>query len=185
LAVDYIASFLGRLTREEAQQHYERYIGPYFTSDGRVDLDVAQHAVDAVATELGIPPATVAAATVRGRSEFRINPNMKSRGEILGSTKPGERRGGRQLGTPNKKTVLRNAAICAAALEVRTLRANDKHTYVAFARLMHCDPQSLRKAQIEAVKGRVGQHDTSDRAIAFESDRHLRLLRCANRLTRP
>ena len=60
LAVDYIASFLGRLTREEAQQHYERYIGPYFTSDGRVDLNVAQHAVDAV----GIPPATVAAATV-------------------------------------------------------------------------------------------------------------------------
>jgi hypothetical protein len=46
LAVDYIASFLGRLTSEEAQQHYERYIGPYFTSDGRVDLNVAQHAVD-------------------------------------------------------------------------------------------------------------------------------------------
>jgi hypothetical protein len=32
-------------------------------------------------------------------------------------SKPGERRGGRQLGTPNKKTVLRNAAICAAALD--------------------------------------------------------------------
>jgi hypothetical protein len=29
-----------------------------------VDLDVAQHAVNAVATELGIPAATVAAATV-------------------------------------------------------------------------------------------------------------------------
>jgi hypothetical protein len=29
LAVDYIASFLNRLTRDEAQQHYERYIGPY------------------------------------------------------------------------------------------------------------------------------------------------------------
>jgi ABC-type nitrate/sulfonate/bicarbonate transport system substrate-binding protein len=64
LAVDYIASFLDRLTREEAQQYYERYIGPYFTPDGRVDLNVAQHAVDAVATELGIPAATVAAATV-------------------------------------------------------------------------------------------------------------------------
>jgi hypothetical protein len=63
LAVDYIASFLGRLTSEEAQQHYERYIGPYFTSDGRVDLNVAQHAVDAVATELGIAT-TVAAVTV-------------------------------------------------------------------------------------------------------------------------
>ena len=32
-------------------------------------------------------------------------------------SKPGERRGGRQLGTPNKKTVLRSAAICAAALD--------------------------------------------------------------------
>jgi hypothetical protein len=30
-------------------------------------------------------------------------------------SKPGERRGGRQRGTPNKKTVLRNAAISAAA----------------------------------------------------------------------
>ena len=56
LAVDYIATFLGRLTSEEAQQYYERYIGPYFTSDGRVDLTVAQHAVDAVATELGVAP---------------------------------------------------------------------------------------------------------------------------------
>jgi len=54
LAVDYIATFLGRLTREEAQQYHERYIGPHFTSDGRVDLTVAQHAVDAVATELGV-----------------------------------------------------------------------------------------------------------------------------------
>ena len=54
LAVDYIAAFLGRLTREEAQQYHERYIRPYFTSDGRVDLAVAQRAVDAVATALGV-----------------------------------------------------------------------------------------------------------------------------------
>jgi ABC-type nitrate/sulfonate/bicarbonate transport system substrate-binding protein len=59
LAVDYIASFLGRLTRDEVQRYYERYIGPYFTSDGRVDLNVAQHAVDAVATELGVAAASV------------------------------------------------------------------------------------------------------------------------------
>jgi hypothetical protein len=58
LAVDYIAYFLDRLTRDEVQQYYERYIGPYFTSDGRVDLDVAQHAVDAVATELGVAAAS-------------------------------------------------------------------------------------------------------------------------------
>jgi len=62
LAVDYIASFLNRLTRDEAQQHYERYVGPYFTSDGRVDLDVAQQAIDTVATELGVTP--VAAAEI-------------------------------------------------------------------------------------------------------------------------
>ena len=54
LAVDYIALFLNRLTREEAQQYYERYVGPHFTSHGRVDLTVAQQAVDAVAAELGV-----------------------------------------------------------------------------------------------------------------------------------
>jgi ABC-type nitrate/sulfonate/bicarbonate transport system substrate-binding protein len=56
LAVDYVASFLNRLTREEAQQHYERYIAPYFTSDGQVDLDIARQAIDAVAAELGVAP---------------------------------------------------------------------------------------------------------------------------------
>jgi hypothetical protein len=59
LAVKYIASFLNRLTRDEVQRYYERYIGPYFTSDGRVDLNVAQHAVNAVATELGVTAASV------------------------------------------------------------------------------------------------------------------------------
>jgi hypothetical protein len=59
LAVDYIASFLHRLTREEVQQYYERYVGPYFTPDGRVDLNIAQQAIDAVAAELGV--ASVAA----------------------------------------------------------------------------------------------------------------------------
>jgi ABC-type nitrate/sulfonate/bicarbonate transport system substrate-binding protein len=54
LAVDYIAAFLNRLTRDEARQFYERYIGPYFTPDGQVDLDIAQRAVDSVAAELGV-----------------------------------------------------------------------------------------------------------------------------------
>jgi ABC-type nitrate/sulfonate/bicarbonate transport system substrate-binding protein len=54
LAIDYIAQFLGRLTHDEVQQYYERYIRPYFSSDGNVDLKVAQQAVDAVATELGV-----------------------------------------------------------------------------------------------------------------------------------
>lgn len=56
LAVDYIAAFLQRLTRDEVQQYYERYVGPYFTPDGQVDLDVAQQAIDVVAAELGVAP---------------------------------------------------------------------------------------------------------------------------------
>jgi len=59
LAVDYIASFLDRLTRDEVHQYYERYIGPYFTPDGQVDLAIAQQGIDAVAAELGL--ASVAA----------------------------------------------------------------------------------------------------------------------------
>ena len=62
LAVDYIASFLNRLTHDEAQRHYERYIGPYFTPDGQVDVGIARHAIDAVAAELGV--ASVAAEAI-------------------------------------------------------------------------------------------------------------------------
>ncbi len=35
-------------------------------------------------------------------------------------SKPGERRGGRKKGTPNKKTLLRNAAFIAAAADPNT-----------------------------------------------------------------
>jgi len=54
VAVDYVASFLDRLTRDEAQRYYERYIRPYFTPDGQVDLKVAQQGIDSVAAELGV-----------------------------------------------------------------------------------------------------------------------------------
>jgi ABC-type nitrate/sulfonate/bicarbonate transport system substrate-binding protein len=54
VAVKYIASFLDRMTHQEVQRYYERYIHPYYTSDGRVDLDVGRRAVDAVAAELGV-----------------------------------------------------------------------------------------------------------------------------------
>jgi ABC-type nitrate/sulfonate/bicarbonate transport system substrate-binding protein len=54
LAIDYMRSFLNRLTPDELHRHYERYIGPYFNSDGRVDLAIARQAVDAVAAELGV-----------------------------------------------------------------------------------------------------------------------------------
>jgi ABC-type nitrate/sulfonate/bicarbonate transport system substrate-binding protein len=56
LAVDYISSFLPTLTRTEAAQFYEHYVHPYFTRDGRVDVDVATTAVAAVADELGVAP---------------------------------------------------------------------------------------------------------------------------------
>jgi len=56
LAVDYLASFLQRLTRDEVQPHYERYVAPFFTPDGQADLNIAQQAIDAVAAELGVAP---------------------------------------------------------------------------------------------------------------------------------
>lgn len=62
LAVDYISWFLPRLTRTEAAQFYERYVHPYFTRDGHVDLGVAETAVSAVADELevaAIPPEAI------------------------------------------------------------------------------------------------------------------------------
>ena len=54
LAITYVASFLNRMTREEVQRYYERYIHPYYTSDGRVDLDFGRRAIDTVAAELGV-----------------------------------------------------------------------------------------------------------------------------------
>ena len=56
LTVDYVSLFLDRLTRDEAQKYYERYIGPYFTPDGRVDVDIARRGIEAVAAELGVAP---------------------------------------------------------------------------------------------------------------------------------
>ena len=64
LAVDYIAAFLNRVTHDEAKQYYERYVGPYFTADGRVDLAVARQAIAAVAAELDV--AGIDAETVYG-----------------------------------------------------------------------------------------------------------------------
>jgi ABC-type nitrate/sulfonate/bicarbonate transport system substrate-binding protein len=67
LAVDYVHSFLDRLTRDEARQYHERYIGPYFTPDGQVDLNIAQQGIDAVAGELGL--ASVPADEVYGPAQ--------------------------------------------------------------------------------------------------------------------
>jgi ABC-type nitrate/sulfonate/bicarbonate transport system substrate-binding protein len=67
LTIKYIASFLDRLTHQEVQRYYERYIHPYYTSDGGVNLDVARRAVDAVAAELGV--ASVAADSIYAPSQ--------------------------------------------------------------------------------------------------------------------
>jgi ABC-type nitrate/sulfonate/bicarbonate transport system substrate-binding protein len=63
-AVDYVAWFLDRLTHEEAQLYYDRYVGPYFVPGRKADLNVTQQAIDAVAGELGVAP--VAADTMYG-----------------------------------------------------------------------------------------------------------------------
>jgi ABC-type nitrate/sulfonate/bicarbonate transport system substrate-binding protein len=65
-AVDYVAWFLDRLTRPEAQRFYERYVGPYFIPGRAMDVDVAQQAIDAVAAELGV--ASIAAEAMYGQA---------------------------------------------------------------------------------------------------------------------
>lgn len=67
LAVRYVASFLNRMTHDEVQCYYERYIQPYYTSDGHVDAAVASRAIDAVAAELGVPTAAADAIYVGHR----------------------------------------------------------------------------------------------------------------------
>jgi NitT/TauT family transport system substrate-binding protein len=59
--VRHIQTFLGRHTTDETRAHYERFIAPYFTTDGQADLAVGDAAITAVAAELGVP-ATVTAA---------------------------------------------------------------------------------------------------------------------------
>jgi hypothetical protein len=56
--------FLDRLTREEAEQYYGRYVGPYFVPGRKADLAMAQQAIDAVAGELGVE--SVAASAMYG-----------------------------------------------------------------------------------------------------------------------
>jgi hypothetical protein len=65
-----------------------------------------------VPSEEPLTPAEAAKAL--NVQEVSIGPNNRKKAMPRGS-KPGERRGGRQRGTPNKKTALRNAAIVAAA----------------------------------------------------------------------
>ncbi|MFD1538895.1 hypothetical protein [Nonomuraea guangzhouensis] len=58
-------TFLGGHTADEVRAHYEKFIGPYFTSDGQADLAVGASAISAVATELGVPATFTAAEYYR------------------------------------------------------------------------------------------------------------------------
>jgi hypothetical protein len=50
---------------DEARAHYDAFIAPHFTTDGRPDLAADAAAITAVAGELGVPE-TVAAAEFYG-----------------------------------------------------------------------------------------------------------------------
>ncbi|MEU7629501.1 hypothetical protein AB0C34_05885 [Nocardia sp. NPDC049220] len=63
--VQHIQTFLGRHTAAEVRTHYNRFIAPYFTTDGQADLTVADTAITAVATELAVPTTVTAAEFYR------------------------------------------------------------------------------------------------------------------------
>ena len=65
LAVRYVNALIPSLTETEARRHFERYVEPYFTTDGRHDPSVAAEAVSNVAEELGVPPVPDATAIFR------------------------------------------------------------------------------------------------------------------------
>jgi ABC-type nitrate/sulfonate/bicarbonate transport system substrate-binding protein len=54
LAVRYVNQLIPSLSETDARRHYERYVAPYFTVDGRHDPAVAAEAVSSVAAELGV-----------------------------------------------------------------------------------------------------------------------------------
>ena len=66
--VRHMQTFLGRHTADEVRAHYETFIAPYYTTDGQVDLAVADAAITAVAAELGVPASVTAAEFYRTAS---------------------------------------------------------------------------------------------------------------------
>ena len=54
LAIRYINALIPSLSEAETRRYYERYVGPYFTADGRHDSSVVAQAVPAVAEEMGV-----------------------------------------------------------------------------------------------------------------------------------
>jgi ABC-type nitrate/sulfonate/bicarbonate transport system substrate-binding protein len=61
----HIQTFLGRHTRNEARAHYERFIEPYYGTDGQVDLASGEAGIAAVAAELGVEAGFTAAEFYR------------------------------------------------------------------------------------------------------------------------
>jgi NitT/TauT family transport system substrate-binding protein len=54
LAARYVNALIPSLTQTQALRHYERYVAPYFTADGRHDPGVCAQALSSVAQELGV-----------------------------------------------------------------------------------------------------------------------------------
>lgn len=93
-------------------------------------------------------------------------------------SKPGERRGGRQKGTPNKKTVLRNAAIHAAAAEPNLLPLG------FFLGMMRNPdlPSDLRVKMAEIAAPFVHRKPTKDNPrILLASRKHVALMRAVRK----
>ena len=58
--VRHMRTFLGGQTEAEVRAHYDRFIAPHFSTDGRVDLAVGAKGIAAVAAELGGPETVTA-----------------------------------------------------------------------------------------------------------------------------
>lgn len=54
IAIRYVNALIPSLSETEARRHYERYVAPHFTADGRHDPSVAAQAVADMAAELGV-----------------------------------------------------------------------------------------------------------------------------------
>ena len=63
--VRHMRTFLGRHTEAEVRAHYDTFFRPHFNTDGKADLAIGDAAIDAVATELGVPATFTAAEFYR------------------------------------------------------------------------------------------------------------------------
>jgi hypothetical protein len=92
-------------------------------------------------------------------------------------SEPGERRGGRQKGTPNKKTVLRNAAIDAAA-------ANPNLSPLDFLLGLMRNPSlpsDLRTKMAEVAAPFVHRKPTKDNPRILASRKHVALMKAVHK----